>query len=647
MRRLPLDVKTVSRNAKSEKSARQGHISTLGFWFARRPTGLCRAVILASGLAPAKISKKVGLVERLMARYPEATDLEAALSALTSEISAWQAYRDVALMDLAKDLLSISGCTSLVDPFGGGGSIPLEGRRLGLNVGTGDLNPAASILLRAMLKALPEASPAVLKAFERAIAQTSEWLATEKDSWLPRIEDAEVSAILWAWIVHCHGCGDSYPLVANPLLSDKSDLALGLVRGVGIWETVVVGRSEGISTVSEGKASCPNCNATLDSRALMEVRRAGLLSERPCAVVTVDARGARSYLTDASLLARIPCELRAELPDEFRLTLDAAGIRHLWAMAYGIEAVADVFSVRQVAELIAVMSRLRSETENVAGSLSAQDEAALQILVALVAVRLSLYNSRHSWWQGKGEFPAQTFVRQALSMVWNYCEIPPSSRQAGGLLSAANWVRTAAEPLISWPGKAAATVWCGPAENQPLEDASVDLIVTDPPYFDSITYAYLSDVFYPVYRFMLSGTEAWGDLVKEPSSPRDREAIVDRPHKSVHHGKTGSHFTEVMTASFSECRRVIRPSGSLVVMYGHKKEEAWIALLEAISESGFMVVDAIELTSERGAKFKHSKVEHLAESVALVCRPTRQGHPPMPCSLDEIRSLVARNSQPG
>jgi len=81
-------------------------------------------------------------------------------------------------------------------------------------------------------------------------------------------------------------------------------------------------------------------------------------------------------------------------------------------------------------------------------------------------------------------------------------------------------------------------------------------------------------------------------------------------------------------------------------MYGHKKEEAWVALLEAIAAAGFLVEDAIELTSERGAKFQHGKVDHLAESVALVCRPTARSQNPIPTSLEEVRALVVRSNQP-
>lgn len=645
MTRVCLDIDAVSRNARSEKSARHGHISTLGFWFARRPTGLCRAVIVAAGLNREKVAGDSQLSSEVMARYPEASSLDSALTMLTSELSRWSAFQDDELMGIARCVLKRSGCKSAMDPFGGGGSIPLEAARLGLGVGTGDLNPAAAILLRAMLKVLPAAGPGALAAFDAVIARVGQWTLRESRAWLPPTDSGEVAAILWAWNMTCPKCSDTFPLISNPLLSEKAQLSVGLRRHGTSWAPRVVPKQSGTQTIAQGNAQCPNCATEIGSKVLMEMRKTEAMTELPYAIVKMERGKGRSYVADMSELEKIPA-IRghgSETPGSFEIPLDPTGIRHLWAMAYGVTDVSDVFSTRQIHELTVVMERLRREVDTEASQLSRDDAVALRVLSALVAVRLSLYNSRHSWWQGNGEFPAQTFVRQALSMVWNYCEMPPSSTQAGGLVSAAAWVRSAAEPLTAQAYGDSATVWCGPAEELPLESASIDLIVTDPPYFDSITYAYLSDVFYPVYRFMLAGTPGWDDLVVDRTSPRQREAIVDRPHKTVTDRKTAAHFQEVMTQSFGECRRVIRNSGTLVVMYGHKSDEAWVSLLEAIAEGGFLVTDAIELVSERAAKFQHQRVEHLEDSVALFCAPSRGRQGSMAATLDEIRALVLRN----
>lgn len=645
--RLCLDIDAVSLNARSEKSARQGHISTLGFWFARRPTGLCRALILAAGTDMRKVSSDKKLTEKLLARYDSAENTNEALSRLSGELSHWMAFEDDELMSIARAVLRRSGVRTLVDPFGGGGSIPLEASRLGLDVGTGDLNPAAVILLRVMLEVLPAATEEVLAAFDRVVDATLAWLSRESGQWFEEPGSESISAVLWAWNMNCPSCGDTFPLISNPLLSDQEALATGLARSGDRWVSELVPRSGGTSTVARGKAVCPGCGSEFGSDVLMTARRLGRMSEVPYAIVTRVDDQKRSYSTEPAMLASVKAVASAEgSPREFDLPLDTAGIRHLWAMAYGVESVADVFSPRQLVQLSSTMEHLREEARREGQHLEAADQMALDALVALVAVRLSLYNSRHSWWQGKGEFPAQTFVRQALSMVWNYCEIPPSSRYAGGLASSASWVRSAARPLVGGKQTSSAAVWCGPADQQPLESSSVDLIVTDPPYFDSITYAYLSDIFYPVYRFMLRDAPGWMDLVKEESSPREREAIVDRPHKSLDEVKTGQHFQEVMTASFAECRRILKGQGSLVVMYGHKTEEAWEALLTSIAVAGFQVVDALELVSERGAKFQHGKVNHLEDSVALICRPAKGKQATIPPTLEEVRGMVERNAPP-
>jgi adenine-specific DNA methylase len=602
---------------------------------------------VAAGLDVKRVKRNAKLCGELMSRYPESLDLEDALVHLTSELSVWSAFRDADLMSLASSVLRQSGCRKLSDPFGGGGSIPLEAARLGLSVGTGDLNPASVILLRTMLKVLPSASSKVFEAFDAVVERVGKIITSDFAELFPCEGDSEVAALLWAWNLECPSCGDLFPLISNPILSTKSNKSIGLERHDGIWVSRVVTLKNGTVTVSQGSACCPNCATLIDSKSLMALRRAKAMGEKVYAIVLSNSDKSRSYVTNAESIEAIPnveeCDIT--IPNEFRLPLDGSGIRHLWAMAYGVVSVSDVFSSRQIQTLSAVMRELRNEAAFEAQGLEDNDAAALQVLIALIAVRLSLYNSRHSWWQGKGEFPAQTFVRQALSMVWNYCEISPASTLAGGLESASRWVQSAAKPLTSKPYSETCSVWYGSAEEQPLESESVELIVTDPPYFDSVTYAYLSDVFYPVYRIMLMDSAEWSDLIVSKSSPRDREAIVDRPHKSIVDFKSASHFQDVMTESFAECRRVIRNSGTMVVMYGHKKESAWTSLLQSIADGGFVVTAATELVSERGSKFQHAKVEHLENSVALICSPTKAGRIPMPVTPSQIRSMVDNSYQ--
>jgi adenine-specific DNA methylase len=630
-----LDIAALAALSRKEKSARQGHISTLAFWFARRPTGLSRALIVAAGAKPELVEADTDLANALERRYGVGSTARA-ITRLTTELGAWAAYRDKELMDLAGRVLRVSGCTRLVDPFGGGGSIPLEGARLGLSIGAGDLNPAAAIVLRTMLVELPASSTKLLDAFDATIAAAQTSLeATSGDA---------VSAILWSWVRHCQECGDRYPLIANPLLSSRRGLYVGLRRRGNAWQPYGAGEADAASTVSFGKSTCPNCGWIVASADLMAERKSGDHAELPYAVVRQVGKS-REY-SFPGLNGECANFAQPGVDEAFlRGELDPNGIRHLWAMAYGVTSVRDVYSARQAAQLSAAIEALRAARTTAEAGLSPIERSALAALVAFVAVRLCLYNSRHSWWQGKGEFPAQTFTRQALAMVWNYCEIPPTSRQAGGLESAASWVRRAAHELIGGTIDNGPTIWCGPAEAQPVPSDSVDLVLTDPPYYDSVTYAYLSDVFYPIYREALADHEAWRELVRFDSSPREREAIVDRPHGSIAEVKGDLHFRDVMAASFAECWRVLKPTGSMVVMYGHKEEAAWDALLDSIARARFQITDAVEVTAERGAKFSHSRVAHLEECIAISCRPLCRSEEAETLSVDALRALVAHSRE--
>lgn len=632
-----MPIQVISDAARAEKSARHGHISTLGFWFARRPTGLSRVLIAAAGIDQERIAAVPDLCEELLGRYPEARgDVELSLVRLMEDLAPWRAYRDGNLMSLAGRLLAASGIGTIMDPFSGGGSIPLEGARLGLTANAGDLNPAAVILLQTMLKSLPNSTPEVLAAFERCIAEGSRRLADTISRELDGpTATSTLAAILWAWQVQCPSCDDRFPLIANPRLRTKNPLATAVVRQAnGVWKAELV-PGAGSPTIRSGKATCPNCLHEIGSSVLMQYRRDELMDEVPYCAVWLDG-GKKTYSVASEFLESLSVDPNFDpaFETELAVPLDPSGVRHLWSMPYGVTHVGDVFSARQKVVLGLAIRTLQAVGREASRHLDDSDSEALEVLLALVGVRLSLYSSRHSWWQGVGEFPAQTFVRQALPMVWNYVEIPPISIGAGGLTSAAKWVKLAGAELVAVGGNH--DVWQGSATKVPLRDASVDLVVTDPPYFDSITYAYLSDVFYPIYRYALAGSASWGNAVSEAQSPRAEEAIVDRTHKSVKNPKGAEHFTEVMTQSFRECARVLKPAGRLVVMYGHKKEIAWTSLLTAINDAGLAVVDAVELDSERGNKFKHAVVEHLGTSVSLFCEHRTESRRQ---TLEEVRAL--------
>ncbi len=245
-------------------------------------------------------------------------------------------------------------------------------------------------------------------------------------------------------------------------------------------------------------------------------------------------------------------------------------------MQYGIKTTADLFNQRQGIALLEVQAEIERAFGLVNSStLTAREQKALKVLLTLILNRLLMYNSRHSWWQPKGEFPANIFVRQAIPMVWSYVEMPVDSPAAGGFSSALKWMCLVADHCRKLPRRG--TVAMSDAAKCELADSSVDVMTLDPPYYDVIVYAYLSDVFYVWMRSLLS--DVLPGLFKQSVTPKLEEAIVDRPHKMAPSPKGDKHFRRKMTEAFCEVRRVLKPDGRLLLMFGHKKGKAWDAIM--------------------------------------------------------------------
>lgn len=235
--------------------------------------------------------------------------------------------------------------------------------------------------------------------------------------------------------------------------------------------------------------------------------------------------------------------------------------------------------------------------------------------MALNLNRVAMYSNKHSWWQSYGQFPANIFVRQSISMVWNYAEIPPTSPRAGGWDSASDWLGRVIDHLMDI--KKSGSAYLEDAANTSHSDSSFDLVTLDPPYYDSITYGYLSDFFY-VWTKQVTG-DRFGEWFKRSLSPKDEEAIVDREHDDAPSPKGHSHFRKKMLQIFLEARRIMKPEGRVLLMFGHKSPDAWEAIVTSLLKSGLVPTASWPIHTERKSKFRHGKIDSLSSSCLIVC----------------------------
>ena len=503
----------------------------------------------------------------------------------------------------------------------------MEALRLGLGSFASDLHPTPVLALRAMLEYLP-GRPDLVDRFE-AISAEVEAEIRERIAPLYGDADGQPLAFFWARTYECPACDATSPLFRDRWLArarrrvvveagyDLDGELVSEIRELGTDSEA----SAGAGNLTRQGARCLRCDALSSTAELRSQGVAGRLGDWLYAKLIRDEEGSKRYEAatpaDAALAeAAMPRWTHsARVP---ATPLDPNGIRHTWAMQYGVATISDLYTPRQAQALDDTLGILIEARDRRDGA----DAPGLASLLCLAFNRLLPYSSRHTWWQASGQFPANMYSRQAIPMVWDYVEMPLSSPGAAGWESAVRWVSMAARNLSGLPGRG--RVARTDAAETPLQDASVDLVAIDPPYFDSVAYSYLSE---PFVAWSYDLVEPFLGAEAAPADVSTHEAIVDRRHSLAPAPKDRAHFTRKMTEAFAEAARVLRPDGLLMVMYGHKELAAWESVLEAAASSGFAMTSSWPLRTERKAKFRHSHVNALGGSCLLTFRNSAAGRP--------------------
>jgi len=244
--------------------------------------------------------------------------------------------------------------------------------------------------------------------------------------------------------------------------------------------------------------------------------------------------------------------------------------------------------------------------------------APVQTLLAFALDRQADYNSSICRWVAAGEFIGNTFGRQAIPMVWDFCEVCPLSLSTGGFSGACNWIVNVLErEAISEnvPGH----VESASAAAYPLPSDSADAFITDPPYYDAVPYSHLADFFYVWLRRSLGTTHP--DLFKCDATPKAAEIVVDRPHGLSTSTKGIAFYEKELTKAFAEGRRVLRPNGIGAIVFASKTTASWEAILKAVVDAGWTITGSWPIDTEMEARIAAAGQARLASSVHLVCRP--------------------------
>jgi putative DNA methylase len=555
------------------------------------------------------------------------------------------------------DVIANSTHPILADSFAGGGAIPLEGLRCGTETIASDLNPLPLLLNTVIGEYIPRFGVDLACAVRRWGNDLQERARKELEPFYPGESGESPIAYLWARKVICDGpgCGAEVPMLRSPLLATKGSrlFALQLIperhrkricvtvvqRVKGTWvradapsDAVESPSLDG--TVKRGSVTCPCCGYTTPVarvREQMKSCRGGandavllcVVSTRRCETgrhYRVPSEADTQAFADAS--QRLSMKMQQHkgvlslVPNE---RLDIKGIRHTWAMIYGVEEWGDCFNSRQALALV-TLQRLAEEMRVARVVDDSSDLAdAVHTCGALIIDKLAQYNSSMCRWKATGENLVDTFGRQALPMVWDYAEANPFAGASGDFLSLVKWHADALEHTAKMMTGVRGTAIQASATVHPYPDDSVDAFVTDPPYYDSVPYSFLSDFFYVWLRRALVNTHP--NLFAENLVPKDSEIVVDRPHELSDSTHDIDYYERELAKAFAEGRRILRSDGIGVIVFASKTTASWEAILKAVVDAGWTVTGSWPIDTEMATRVAAQGQARLASSVHLICRP--------------------------
>ncbi len=665
---LPLEA--INAESAREKSIRHGHPSTLHLWWARRPLATARAVIWSS-----LVDDPSSHPEQFPTEEAQQQERERLFDILTRLVK-WENSNDEGILAEAKAeiMKSTNGNPpALLDPFAGGGAIPLEAQRLGLEAHAHDLNPVAVMINKAMIEIPPKfagRSPVNPEAQRQGAANQGwkgaaglaedvryygEWMKQEACKRIghlypkAKLEDgSEATVIAWIWArtVKCPNpaCGCEMPLASSYVLSKKKGKCAWIephVYGEKVEYTVHQGDKLGkVVEPKKGRGAtfvCPSCGETTLDAYVKDEGKAGRMGAQLMAIVAEGKHG-REYLAPT---AEHIHAAEVDKPDDYPDGAMPTNPRWFSPPAFGMTDYSQLFTNRQLTALTTFSALVgeaqqKAEADAVAagvfndhialsegGSGARAYGEAVGVYLAFVVDKMADRGSSICSWDNTRDGLRNTFGRQAIPMVWDFAEGNPFSNSSGCVDNMVDWVIKCIE---EFPASASGNVKQFDAQS---DCALRNIIIsTDPPYYDNIGYADLSDYFYVWMRQALKGT--YPKLFRTMLVPKAEE-LVATPYRFEGSVEKARDFFE--DGMFNTCCRLhdySRDDIPVTIYYAFKQSETdtedttsstgWETMLSAIIRAGFSITGTWPMRTEMANRSIASGTNALASSIVLVCR---------------------------
>jgi len=573
----------------------------------------------------------------------------------------WEASNDQAMVAKARSLiLAANGGVppKVLDPFAGGGSIPLEALRLGCEAHALELNPVAYLILLCTLvypqkygqevEIEEEVGGMVVKKKVNRLAYDVErwgrWVLEEAKreigQFYPPDSDGSVPvAYLWARTVTCPNpaCGAEIPLVRQLWLANKANKkrALKMVPNRASKKMrfeVVEGKAIDFDpkkgTVRKGSVTCPFCYQVAQAKFLRAEANAGRMGERMMAVVLSSNSEGKKYRSATALETKVfhrAKEALAHLQAEYRGALSllpnepARGTFASNAQGgmYGFFTFGNYFNQRQLLTLITLAKKVQGAYQAVLSETSDAEQAkAIVTFLALATDMMCAFSCKVARWENTSQAIKHAFARQAIPMVWDYAEANPLSGSTASWEKGFHYYLKVIENC-SKVGSKGASVNQGTATRLPQVDSFSDTVVTDPPYYDNVAYSDLSDFFYVWLKRSVG--HLYPENFATPLTPKREEIIVNQYYR-LDGVKDKAFFESKMGDAFQEIYRALKPNGICAVVFAHKTTSAWEALISAVLNAGLTVSASWPLHTEMEARLRARETASLASSAWLICR---------------------------
>lgn len=664
----------------------RGLPSTMHQWWARRPLGSCRAMLLGlllpdpcdphcppefrAGAAGALLGAPAWGSERFKEQVKSAPGLRRAILDFIADFSHWNASSNAQYLRVARELVKAAHPTDnplIVDPFAGGGAIPLEALRIGCDAFAGELNPVACLIVKSLIDDIPRHGHELAESLEKAGDEIQKGAATELAEFYPNGLPRETPlAYIWARTIRCESpnCGAEIPLLRSFWLCNKGGRRVALryeiKRTNGApphleFEVFEPEKADDVpkGTVSRAKAACPCCGVVLPPdrvRAQLSEQRGGADAmfnqpgqrsggARLMAVVMLQSGAAgRQYRlpTDRDYQAVWKAQQRlmaildewertgrqglCPVPDEPLPPVGTLGFR---VQRYGMMRWGDLFTARQKVALLLFAEKIAALYRK-GDALS----VATAELLAMAMDKVADFNCSLSGWRSSNEDVGHLFGRQALPIVWDFVETNLScssyvdfGRAVGHVLEVVHHTSSA----VRHSGQ----VQNADARKPMLPEESAHVLFTDPPYYDAVPYSDLSDFFFVWLKRALPGHPLLRDPLNpaNPLTPKVAEIVQDETKKVNSRSKDRQFFEDSMAEAFRAGRLILREDGLGSVVFAHKTTEGWEALLSGLIRGGWTITGSWPIATEMASRLRAMESAALATSIHLVCRPRPEDAP--------------------